>query len=111
MNVAAERQIRRFATDEQDEDTVVLATASAIFAVGQMDVQLWIRNGVLFCMDYRSAQKIYYPPGDYLIETMTLWPKGETERQRVEAGDPMAILRAPWPSCGHHGHLAGIRRS
>lgn len=71
-SVTDERQTKRFASHEKE---TLLATARVTFDGGEMDVQFWLVKGVLFSIEYRSPQNIYYPPGDYRIESITLWPK------------------------------------
>ncbi len=50
----------------------LLATAQAVFEGGQITVQFWLVNGVLFSLEYRSPQNIYYPPENYRIESVTV---------------------------------------
>lgn len=71
-SVKDERQKRRFASTEKES---LLATARVTFEGGVIDVQFWLVTGVLFSLEYRSPQNIYYPPGDYRIEAITVWPK------------------------------------
>jgi hypothetical protein len=59
-NVADERQTKRFAANEKE---ALLATARVIFEGGEMEVQFWLVRGLLFSLEYRSQQNIYYPPG------------------------------------------------
>lgn len=68
-NVTDERQTKRFASHEKE---ALLATTRVTFNGGEMDVQFWLVNGVLFSLEYRSPQNIYYPPGDYRIESVTV---------------------------------------
>lgn len=67
-----ERQTKRFASSEKE---ALLATVRVTFEGGEMAVQFWLVKGVLFSLEYRSPQNIYYPPGDYRIESITVWPK------------------------------------
>ncbi len=66
------RQTKRFASTEKE---ALLATARVTFEGGEMEVQFWLVRGVLFSLEYRSPQNIYYPAGDYRIESVTVWPK------------------------------------
>jgi hypothetical protein len=70
-SVTDERQTKRFASTKKE---ALLATARVTFDDGEMEVQFWLVKGVLFNLEYRSPQNIYYPPGDYRIESMTAWP-------------------------------------
>lgn len=72
MSVTDERQTKRFASTEKE---ALLATARVTFEGGEMEVQFWLVRGVLFSLEYRSPQNIYYPAGDYRIESVTVWPK------------------------------------
>lgn len=71
-DVSAERQPKRFASDESE---ALLATARVSFDSGEIEVQFWLVRGLLFRIEYRSPQKVYYPPGDYRIESLKLWPR------------------------------------
>lgn len=74
-SVTDERQTKRFASNKTE---TLLATAHVAFENGEMEVQFWLVRGVLFSLEYRSPQKIYYPTGDYRIEPLTVWPKTAT---------------------------------
>lgn len=74
-NVTDERQTKRFASNQTE---TLLATAHVAFENGEMEVQFWLVRGVLFSLEYRSPQKIYYPTGDYRIKSLTVWPKTAT---------------------------------
>ena len=69
QNVTDERQTKRFATNEEES---LLAVAYVDFDEGQMCVQFWLVKGVLFSLEYRSPQNIYYPPSGYRIESIAL---------------------------------------
>lgn len=73
-DVTDERQTTRFTTTETE---ALLATARVTFLGGEMVVQFWIVKGVLFRLEYRSPQNIYYPHGGYQIESIAVWPKTE----------------------------------
>lgn len=66
-DVSSERQPKRFASEEVE---ALLATAAVVFDGGQIEVQFWLVKGVLFRIEYRSPQKIYYPRSDYRIESL-----------------------------------------
>jgi hypothetical protein len=67
-NLTAERQVKRFPSNESQ---AVLATAHVVFNSGEIDVKFWLVRGVLFKVEYRSPQKIYYPPDEgYTIEVV-----------------------------------------
>lgn len=67
-----ECQTRRFAYSEKES---LLATTRVTFEGGEIEVQFWLVTGVLFCMEYRSPQHIYYPPSRYRIEAISVWPR------------------------------------
>jgi hypothetical protein len=71
-DVSAERQPKRFASNESE---ALLASARVTFDGGEIEVQFWLVRGLLFRIEYRSPQKVYYPPGDYRIESVKVWPK------------------------------------
>jgi hypothetical protein len=71
-NVTDERQTMRFASVDKE---ALLAIARVTFEGGEMEVQFWLVRGVLFRLEYRSPQNIYYPRDRYRIESMRLWPK------------------------------------
>jgi hypothetical protein len=70
-DVSARRQTKRFASPDVE---ALLASARVIFDGGQIDVTFGLVRGVLFSIQYRSPQKIYYPPGDYRVEAFSVWP-------------------------------------
>lgn len=72
-DVSAKCQARRFSTKKAQ---VVLALARVTFDGGRIDVKFCLVNGVLFCIEYRSPEKIYYPPSDYCVENLAIWPQG-----------------------------------
>lgn len=72
-DVTDKRQTKRF---NSNESHAVLATARVVFDGGEIGVTFILVRDVLFRIEYRSPQKIYYPPGDYRIESMTAWPRG-----------------------------------
>jgi hypothetical protein len=41
---------------------------------GEIEVQFWLVRGLLFRIEYRSPQKVYYPPEGYLVESLKVWP-------------------------------------
>lgn len=65
-SVTDERQTKRFAACKRE---ALVATARVTFEGGEMEVQFWLVKGVLFSLEYRSAQNIYYPSGNYRIES------------------------------------------
>jgi len=71
-SVTEERQTRRFATSDWE---AVLAETHVSFDGGEMAVQFGLVGGVLFSIEYRSPQHIYYPPDGYRIGPVELWPK------------------------------------
>jgi hypothetical protein len=71
-DVSAARQPKRF---DSDTPEALLATARVRFTGGEIDVQFWIVRGLLFRIEYRSPQKVYYPTDDYKIESFAVWPK------------------------------------
>jgi hypothetical protein len=72
-DVSAERQNKRFPSNEPH---AVLATALVVLDGGTIEVKFVLVRGVLFRIEYRSPQKIYYPPADYRLESMSVWPGG-----------------------------------
>ena len=73
-DVSARCQAKKFASNDS---SAVLASAHVAFDGGQIDVKFWLVKGVLFGIEYRSREKIYYPPDDYRIEALVVWPQGE----------------------------------
>jgi hypothetical protein len=71
-SVTDERQKKRFASNSNE---ALLATAHVRFKGGEIEVQFWLVHGVLFSLEYRSPQNVYYPPDGYRIESMTLSPR------------------------------------
>lgn len=76
-SIAAERQTKRFMSPKKEH---LLATARVTFPGGEMDVQFWVVQGVLFSIEYRSPQHLYYPRGPYQIERLTVRPKEEDQQ-------------------------------
>jgi hypothetical protein len=72
-DVTAAQQTKRFPSDEPD---AVLATARVVFDGGTIDVKFVIVRGVLFRIEYRSPQKIYYPPPNYRLESLIVRRRG-----------------------------------
>ncbi|WP_308366732.1 MULTISPECIES: hypothetical protein [unclassified Microbulbifer] len=70
-DVSAKRQTKRFPTAENE---ALLATAHVTFDGGEIGVQFWLVKGILFSIEYRSPQKVYYPPDNYSIGSLKLWP-------------------------------------
>lgn len=70
-DVSATRQLKRFAAKESE---TLLATAHVAFDGGEIDVQFWLVKGLFFNIEYRSVQNIYYPPEDYCIDSLNVWP-------------------------------------
>lgn len=68
-DVSAERQTKRFASNQVEEN---LAVARVIFDGGQIDVTFGLVRGILFSLKYRSPQNVYYPPGKYQIESLAV---------------------------------------
>lgn len=48
----------------------ILARCRVEFEGGNIDVEIWQANGVLFGMRYRSPEHIYHPPSAYRIHDM-----------------------------------------
>jgi hypothetical protein len=74
-DVSEKKQLKRFAFNEPE---TLLATTRVIFDSGEIDVRFRLVNGVLFSIEYRSPQKIYYPQGCYDIESLTVRRLGDT---------------------------------
>ena len=74
-DVSAERQTKRFPSNEPH---AVLATAQVVLDGGTIEVKFVLVRGVLFRIEYRSPQKIYYPPADYRLESISVWPGGRS---------------------------------
>ena len=72
-DVSAQQQTRRFPSSEP---SAILATARVVFDGNAIDVKFVLVSGVLFMIEYRSPQKIYYPSADYRLESLTVWPDG-----------------------------------
>jgi hypothetical protein len=72
-DVSAEQQTRRFRSSEPN---AILATARVVFDARAIDVKFVLVGGVLFRIEYRSPQKIYYPSADYRLESIKVWPDG-----------------------------------
>lgn len=70
-DVSEKRQSKRFITNEPE---TLLATVQVTFYRGEIEVQFWLVNGLLFNIEYRPKQKVYYPSGEFRIEPFTLWP-------------------------------------
>ena len=70
-NVTDKRQQKRFASDMEEE---LLATATVVFNSSKINIQFWLVQGVFFRIEYRSAQKTYYPTDDYSINDIVIWP-------------------------------------
>lgn len=65
-DISDERQIKRFPFIEPEE---LFATGCVKGDFGIIQVQIWLVHGVLFTIEYRSEQKIYYPLNEiYEIE-------------------------------------------
>lgn len=73
-DVTEQRQTKRFASSASEE---LLAWAQVSFNGGEITVQFWIARGVLFSIEYRSPQRIYYPAERYRIESISVWPEIE----------------------------------
>jgi hypothetical protein len=68
-DVSDSRHTKRLASRRADS---VLATARVLFEGGEIEVTFLAVDGVLFAMDYRSPQRIYYPPTNYRIAALKL---------------------------------------
>jgi hypothetical protein len=69
-NLTKERQAKRFPSNDSQ---AVLATTRVRFASGEIDVMFWLVRGVLFKLEYRSPQRICYPPREeFRIEDVTV---------------------------------------
>ncbi|MBE9610010.1 hypothetical protein [Chitinilyticum piscinae] len=64
INLAKKRQVKHFKSTSSDG---VLATAEVVFFEGRIEVKFILVDGVLFRIEYRSPQKIYYPPSEYRV--------------------------------------------
>ncbi len=67
-DVSAERQTKRFASNQVEEN---LAVARVIFDGGQIDVTFGLAGNSILAK-YRSPQNVYYPPGKYQIESLAV---------------------------------------
>lgn len=70
-DVSAQLQTKRFASTTPQ---AVLATARVTYDDGEIDVKFLVVKGVLFRIEYRSAQRVYYPPNAYRIDILDVWP-------------------------------------
>lgn len=65
-NISDQIQVKKFPVSKAE---TLLATGVVIGNFGQIDLQFWLVNGVLFTIEYRSSQNIYYPTDeDYRIQ-------------------------------------------
>lgn len=69
-NLEEKYQKKRFSVVDEE----LLAKAKVCFEGGEINVSYYLLNGVFFCIDYRSSQKIYYPTSDFSIESFEVWP-------------------------------------
>lgn len=69
QDLSNERQIERFLFLEPEE---LFAVGCVKGDFGVIQVQFWLVNGILFTIEYRSEQKIYYPTNENYEIEMTL---------------------------------------
>ncbi len=69
QDVSDRRHAKRFVSRPTDS---VLGTAHVLFQGGEIEVTFITVDGVLFSMDYRSPQRLYYPPSGYRIAELKL---------------------------------------
>ena len=64
-------QTKRFSSNKVHS---VIATARIAHSGGEINVKFILVRDVLFRIEYRSRQKIYYPSGEYQVHSFDLWP-------------------------------------
>lgn len=73
-DITAKVQTKRFSSNKVHS---VLATARTFYDGGEINVKFILVRDVLFRIEYRSRQKIYYPSGDYRVESFEVWPEAK----------------------------------
>ena len=67
-----------FAVEEKEKK---FAETFVRFVDGEINVEFWLVRGRLFSMEYRSSQKIYYPPEEHETEPIVVLLKQEMRSQ------------------------------